>query len=175
MATQETRAIFHAYVGGLFIDSGPNAVYKWIQPLLAQYLNPRAEPLEEAMLVSEKSPPSTRTVTPPPLKKVKAEPMSVEPAPPPPPIFFGSAPPPSPGPARPPPPLQAPTMSMPRVNPLAPAQPTLPFLPLFNQTAAQRRVSVEYSAQFTGPSHAGTWVVRCIGTWCSSCLRQCRG
>ncbi|TEB38971.1 hypothetical protein FA13DRAFT_1724922 [Coprinellus micaceus] len=114
------------------------------------------------MLVSEKSPPSTRTVTPPPLKKVKAEPMSVEPAPPPPPIFFGSAPPPSPGPARPPPPLQAPTMSMPRVNPLAPAQPTLPFLPLFNQTAAQRRVSVEYSAQFTGPSHAGTWVVRCI-------------
>jgi len=47
-------------------------------------------------------------------------------------------------------------------NPLAPAQPNLPFLPLFNQTAAQRKVSVEYPAAFTGPAHAGQWNVQCV-------------
>lgn len=48
-------------------------------------------------------------------------------------------------------------------NPMAPAQPTLPFLPLFNQAAMQRRVNVEYQAEFSGPSHAGRWAVKCIG------------
>jgi hypothetical protein len=48
-------------------------------------------------------------------------------------------------------------------NPLAPAQPNVAFLPLFNQTAAQRRVTVEYPAEFSGPSHAGRWTVRCVG------------
>lgn len=48
-------------------------------------------------------------------------------------------------------------------NPLAPAQPGAAFLPLFNQTASQRRVSVDYSAEFSGPSHAGRWTVYCVG------------
>ncbi|KAF5323311.1 hypothetical protein D9611_005743 [Ephemerocybe angulata] len=164
---QETRAIFHAYVGGLYVDSGSDAVYAWIAPLIGQYLSGGGElPDGEPMVVNEMSPPPIRTQTPPPSKKVKAEPMSMSPPPippqpqPPHPIFFGSQPPPSP--VRPPSHLQAPPMGMPRPNPLAPAQPSLPFLPLFNQTAAQRRVLVEYSAQFAGPSHAGTWVVRCI-------------
>ncbi|KAF9015549.1 hypothetical protein BDQ17DRAFT_1230096 [Cyathus striatus] len=47
-------------------------------------------------------------------------------------------------------------------NPLAPAQPGLSFLPLFNQTAMQRRVTVEYLPEFCGPSHAGKWTVRCV-------------
>lgn len=72
----------------------------------------------------------------PPLKKVKAEPPSL-------PAFS------------PPPPTIA--------NPMTPAQPGLAFLPLFNQTATQRRVQVEYPASFSGPSHAGRWTVECKG------------
>ncbi|KAF9457353.1 hypothetical protein BDZ94DRAFT_1326346 [Collybia nuda] len=49
-----------------------------------------------------------------------------------------------------------------RPNPLAPAQPGLPFLPLFNQTATQRRVTVDYPAEFSGPPHAGRWTVKCV-------------
>ncbi|KAK7059141.1 hypothetical protein VNI00_001767 [Paramarasmius palmivorus] len=47
-------------------------------------------------------------------------------------------------------------------NPLSPAQPHLAFLPLFNQTATQRKVKVDYQAAFSGPSHAGKWTVQCI-------------
>ncbi|KIY70187.1 hypothetical protein CYLTODRAFT_409114 [Cylindrobasidium torrendii FP15055 ss-10] len=47
-------------------------------------------------------------------------------------------------------------------NPITPAQPGLAFLPLFNQTAAQRKVKVEYNATFSGPAHAGKWYVTCI-------------
>jgi hypothetical protein len=56
-----------------------------------------------------------------------------------------------------------PGISSMRPNPLAPATPNAPFLPLFNQTAAQRGVKVDYSAEFSGPSHAGQWTVQCIG------------
>lgn len=172
---QETRAIFHAYVGGIYIDSGAAVVYEWIAQLLGQYLTSfggQAPP--EPMVVNEKSSPPVRTQTPPPLKKVKAElvspgPPASSPPPPHPPIFFGSQPLPTPvkqTPPHMPPPMSIPMPpppSMSRTNPLAPAQPNLPFLPLFNQTAAQRRVSVEYTTQFSGPSHAGTWLVRCVG------------
>ncbi|KAF9070962.1 hypothetical protein BDP27DRAFT_1505852 [Rhodocollybia butyracea] len=41
------------------------------------------------------------------------------------------------------------------------AQPKLAFLPLFNQTATQRRVMVEYPTVFSGPSHAGAWTATC--------------
>ncbi|KAG1825751.1 uncharacterized protein BJ212DRAFT_1315897 [Suillus subaureus] len=47
-------------------------------------------------------------------------------------------------------------------NPLAPAQPHLAFLPLFNQTAHQRGVSVSYPASLVGPPHAGKWNVTCV-------------
>lgn len=50
-----------------------------------------------------------------------------------------------------------------RPNPLAPATPNAPFLPMFNQTANQRGVKVDYTAEFNGPSHAGQWTVQCIG------------
>jgi len=48
-------------------------------------------------------------------------------------------------------------------NPLAPAQPNSPFLPLFNRAASQRHAVVEYTYSFSGPSHAGLWTVNCIG------------
>ena len=77
----------------------------------------------------------------------------------------------APEPAMPPPPTPPampapPTPQMPPHNPLAPAQPaSTAFLPLFNQTANQRRVFVEYPAQFSGPPHAGRWTVKCVGTF----------
>ncbi|ESK98029.1 ribonuclease iii [Moniliophthora roreri MCA 2997] len=57
---------------------------------------------------------------------------------------------------------QAPQRKATIPNPLAPAQPYLAFLPLFNQTATQRKVKVDYQAAFTGPSHAGKWTVQCV-------------
>ncbi|KAJ7492792.1 hypothetical protein FB451DRAFT_550434 [Mycena latifolia] len=50
------------------------------------------------------------------------------------------------------------TSEKPLPNPLAPAQPNSPFLPLFNQTASQRGVAVEYAANLI----EGQWVVQCV-------------
>ncbi|KAF5352755.1 hypothetical protein D9756_006062 [Leucocoprinus leucothites] len=55
-----------------------------------------------------------------------------------------------------------PVTSTHRPNPLAPATPNAPFLPMFNQSAAQRGVKVDYSAEFEGPAHAGQWSVECL-------------
>jgi hypothetical protein len=53
-------------------------------------------------------------------------------------------------------PMNVPPLALP--NPLAPAQPDLPFLPLFNQTASQRGVTLEYPATFSD----GQWFVHCV-------------
>jgi hypothetical protein len=37
------------------------------------------------------------------------------------------------------------------------------YLPMFNQLANQRRVTVDYPAAFSGPPHAGRWSVKCLG------------
>ncbi|TFK56720.1 hypothetical protein OE88DRAFT_1730182 [Heliocybe sulcata] len=63
----------------------------------------------------------------------------------------------------PPPPPNAPPPPLPsQPNPLMPGQPSVAFLPIFNQTAAQRRHQVDYPAEFIGPSHAGSWTVKCV-------------
>jgi hypothetical protein len=36
------------------------------------------------------------------------------------------------------------------------------YLPLFNQVATQRRLVVDYPAEFAGPAHAGRWSVKCL-------------
>lgn len=121
----------------------------WIDHLLLQEnLDPK-EIYDEEPLQSVKIPPQ---------KRAKSENMSplLQPT-----IFFASQPPPSPSPPRREPPPHLPVASP--SNPLAPAQPGLPFLPLFNQAAAQRRVKVEYVSEFNGPSHAGRWTVQCVG------------
>ncbi|KAH0590930.1 hypothetical protein H2248_001043 [Termitomyces sp. 'cryptogamus'] len=162
---KETHSIFCAYVGGVYAENGLETVQEWISHLLIGQDGP---PL--GLRSSEQE--HRQPIEPPP-KKVKSE------QPPPylsTPIFFASQPPPSPPTDRQrhlPPhmhpslsiqqPLQHVPPPMPLPNPLAPAQPNLPFLPLFNQTATQRRVAVEYPAEFSGPPHAGRWTVRCIG------------
>ncbi|KAF8078788.1 hypothetical protein FPV67DRAFT_1663476 [Lyophyllum atratum] len=143
---KETRSIFHAYLGGIYAEHGIETVQEWISHLLLDQDSPSGEQMPTA---SER----LRPIEAPPPKKVKSD------QPPPyhqPPIFFASQPPPSP-----PRPRHTPSYTA-FPNPLAPAQPSLPFLPLFNQTATQRRVTVEYPAEFSGPPHAGRWNVRCI-------------
>ncbi len=126
--------MFYAYVGGVLKSSGPDAVNSWINGLLSQ------ENLIQPENVVTLDP--RLAVAKPPQKRVKSETLS------PPPQFFSMQP------ARPPPA---------RPNPLAPAQPDTAFLPLFNQEASKRRVTVEYLAEFSGKSHAGRWTVKCIG------------
>ncbi|KIK07467.1 hypothetical protein K443DRAFT_673381 [Laccaria amethystina LaAM-08-1] len=194
---QETCSIFYAYVGGIYAESGQEAVREWIDLLVqGTTIETEQEPPEPAPPFREETPPQ---------KRMKSEPLSpsTESS-----IFFASQPPsalrhlpPHMEQLRPPPQssqLQAltsshfrtlqqvqpppnarisqfqprtpppshfqtrPQQTQPQPNPLAPAQPNLPFLPLFNQTASQRRVTVEYPAEFSGPSHAGRWTVQCV-------------
>ncbi|KAF8913028.1 hypothetical protein CPB84DRAFT_1841453 [Gymnopilus junonius] len=155
-SSQEARSLFHAYVGGLYMFSGPEAVNDWISGLLEQEF-------ETVLGVSRSEVDDYPTVEVPPQKRAKSETMFIAPKTEEqqPPIFFASQPPPTPPPRQ---PFRAymPVPKPPPPNPLAPAQPNLPFLPLFNQAAAQRRVTVEYLAELTGPSHAGRWRVKCI-------------
>ncbi|EMD41938.1 hypothetical protein CERSUDRAFT_90529 [Gelatoporia subvermispora B] len=130
---RETRLLFTSYVGAVYAQNGMDVVHSWIASLI--------DPDHEPHPVSNYDPESSFSY-----KKVKTESMMNTPPPP----ATMQAPPP---PMNPPPPLP---------NPLAPAQPTAAFLPLFNQTANQRRLVVEYPAQFSGPAHAGRWTVQCI-------------
>lgn len=131
---QEMHSMFYAFVGGVFQSYGMEVVYCWIDRLLSQ--ENLIQP--ETVVTAD----AHLAVTIPPQKRVKSEASS------PPPTFFSKQP-------APPPPA--------RPNPLAPAQPDTAFLPLFNQEASKRRVTVEYLAEFSGKSHAGRWTVKCIG------------
>ncbi|KAJ7596859.1 hypothetical protein C8J56DRAFT_918517 [Mycena floridula] len=140
---ENTKRLFHAYVGGVYSEHGLPKLQTWIHRLL----NPDEE------IVGEESPAG-------PPKKMRSDsepqiqswPHQANQ------IFF----------ARQQQPVRAtPTISRPMPphmlsNPMSPAQPSLAFLPLFNQTATQRRVSVDYHAEFNGPAHAGRWTVTCI-------------
>lgn len=173
---QETRLLFQAYVGGVYKEGGLELVLHWLNGLTNDNTL-----LRSSAAINQAAQPSTRTTEfsgppqyinapkgsppPPPQKKVKSDP----------PIFTAAQPPRSSAPAQmsqfilptaypsgygqP----QYPAMASKFANPIAPAQPNLAFLPLFNQTATQRRVTVEYPAEFSGPSHAGKWTVKCVG------------
>ncbi|KAI0734672.1 ribonuclease III domain-containing protein [Fomitopsis betulina] len=132
---KEARHLFYSYVGGIYAQNGMEIVQNWIGQLVDPQFEPQAQFHESEPFNA--------------YKKVKTEAMS-----PPPPSM-----PPPPAPIYPPPPMPIPT---PTLNPLAPAQPQTAFLPLFNQTANQRRLTVEYPAQFSGPAHAGRWTVQCV-------------
>ncbi|KAJ3483127.1 hypothetical protein NLI96_g6521 [Meripilus lineatus] len=140
--SQETSRLLFTYVGAVYAQSGQKTVQNWIGALVDPHYEP-ASPNEAEMDHSYTS-----------AKKVKIDQYSSPPEPafPPPPPPPTGAPPPQP----PPPPV--PPMS----NPLAPALPQTAFLPLFNQTATQRRLPIEYPATFSGPPHAGKWSVRCL-------------
>jgi len=66
-------------------------------------------------------------------------------------------------------PQPPPPATKPPPLPPAPNQ-QISYLPLFNQTASQRRLGVEYTAQFFGPPHAGKWHVKCLGGFLPSAI-----
>ncbi|KAH9857962.1 hypothetical protein C2E23DRAFT_718683 [Lenzites betulinus] len=146
-SSEETRLLFDSYAGAVFAGAGYKAVRDWISALVDPHAPPQAQPA----LAPE-----------PDYKRVKVEPvmgagMGYSPSyypQNPQPYHYGQPPPPPP-PASAPPPL-------PMQNPLSPAQPHSAFLPLFNQTAQQRRLEVQYPAMFSGPAHAGRWTVSCL-------------
>jgi len=132
---QETKTIFSAYVGAVFASSGLGPAQEWVSVLLS------AASLES---LREEDPPT---------KKPKSEALSPK---------LPSVVPPA---ARPAGTVPVPRQSPPHLvpNPLAPAQPDLPFLPMFNQAAVQRRVQIEYPADLSGPPQNPVWTVRCVG------------
>ena len=175
---QEGRQLFCAYVGALCIQSGYNVVQDWINQLL--------EPSEKRMKndpppLSVPSPlpqqigapadigaaslarlrgqflgtptfsqPSPRASQPPPYNPANTNPFSKDNC-----SFPTSAG--TPFKPQPPPPTTKPPPLPPTPNQ------QVSFLPLFNQTASQRRLAVEYTAEFFGPPHAGKWHVKCLG------------
>ena len=160
--------MFLAYLAAVFHERGLSDVQKWIGALLRVTkvhsidigLDDFEEQAGKRVKAEEPAPGSSAipmTFTPPAPAKMAEfammkhyNPYANQPAPP------MSAPPPLP-------PQPSQPQSLFASNPLSPAQPHLAFLPLFNQTASQRGLSVEYPAIFSGPSHAGKWNVTCIG------------
>ncbi|KAG7099009.1 hypothetical protein E1B28_000893 [Marasmius oreades] len=219
---EETRLLFYAFVGGLYVGSGLDAVCDWLDLLTGSSNDIGSGGAMHTPAIDPSGPPPTyRPSTSPPQKRMRQEPLSPQstftaPSGSNSGIFFASQPPDSPSratsnsmaaynnhyggattvtaassqpqlqphhpPAQPhyqsyhqhpnvnqsfspqaymsPPAVQR--NPNPPFNPLSPAQPHLAFLPLFNQTAAQRKVKVDYQAQFSGPSHAGKWSVQCV-------------
>ena len=194
---QEGRNLFVAYVGALCIQSGYNIVQDWINQLL--------EPSEKR--VKNEPPPMS---VPSPLPQQVGAPPDISaasrarlfgqfgpgtptfsqpnprPSQPSPAFMSGTTSPSfsnngqfSPQPAgQPQPPPPPPTTKPPPLPPVPNQQ--ISYLPLFNQTASQRRLGVEYTAQFFGPPHAGKWHVKCLGklvpaatTWRLSGSRLC--
>ncbi|KAJ3771441.1 hypothetical protein EV361DRAFT_924441 [Lentinula raphanica] len=158
---EETRILFNAYVGGLYKEQGLEAVQSWLDGLTHD-----STPVKPSVTTQLSSPSSisinTNTTSagpppylnvPPPNKKAKADPPMLPASQSPsshylPPNMF-------------PKPQTQYAAPKPFSNPLSPAQPHLAFLPLFNQTAAQRRVTVDYPANCSGPPHAPRWGVQC--------------
>ncbi|KAF5374992.1 hypothetical protein D9758_000446 [Tetrapyrgos nigripes] len=182
---KETKTIFLAYMGGVHAEGGLEAVQEWVTRVLGDSHSSGVEGQRSQPQPESSGPPPymhtpARTMHPP--KRMKSEGPDAQS------MFFAHAP---SSPFRNAPTHQHMTTPTPQQmmtpgfssqhtfpqlqpqpqvfqahqnfgNPLAPAQPSMAFLPLFNQMAAQRRVSVEYPAEFSGPSHAGRWTVRCV-------------
>ncbi|SJL05570.1 uncharacterized protein ARMOST_08932 [Armillaria ostoyae] len=148
---EETNALFYAYVGGVFVNLGMDAVQEWINALIGLEGTQRPPPSHRKVKnLPAPQPPPIQPLPPPRPQFISPQPgfqFSRSPAPMP---FFSPVPM-----AKPPPPPKLP-------NPMTPAQPHLAFLPQFNEKASQRRVVVEYPAQFSGPPHAGKWTVKCV-------------
>ncbi|KAJ3989559.1 hypothetical protein F5890DRAFT_1400832 [Lentinula detonsa] len=160
---EETRILFNSYVGGLYKEQGLEAVQRWLDGLtyddtaIKPSVTTKVSPTSMQFLSTNSTagpPPYINNA--PPQKKAKADPS----------IFIAAQPLPSSSQFF-MPPTVFPTqqtqynVSKPFANPLSPAQPDLPFLPLFNQTATKRRVAVDYPANCSGPPHAPKWIIQC--------------
>jgi dsRNA-specific ribonuclease len=170
---EEGRLLFLAYLGAVFSERGLTTVQQWIGALLqlsdSVFKEGATFDLGPADFEEQSG---KRPKVKEPLQGFSTQPLqhallslstgykpthynpysqTTSSLPPPPPNI--------PPPIQPPPPKGMPNFG----NPLAPAQPHLAFLPLFNQTAIQRGLNTAYPASFSGPPHAGKWTVTCIG------------
>ncbi|TCD65654.1 hypothetical protein EIP91_002327 [Steccherinum ochraceum] len=143
---KEARHLFFSYVGAVFAQSGVQTVLNWIGSLV----DPEYEPSSPEASTMDQSFSFKKPRVEPQQPFMQQQPYAAQQTYTPDIPQFAPPPPP----ANPPPPLPQ--------NPLSPAQPQAAFLPLFNQTATQRRLSVDYPAAFSGPAHAGRWTVRCV-------------
>jgi dsRNA-specific ribonuclease len=150
---QESRTLFASFVGAVYYQHGLVECNKWIGSLLDPTVEPPAPPgapaqpikIEQSIWPNPaaiQSYPPQPTATPPPVPASDAGTSTME---------TGSEP--SLGGSLPIPP--------PYSNPASTAIPGPTFLPLVNQTANQRRMTIDYPSQFAGPAHAGQWQVRC--------------
>jgi hypothetical protein len=175
MCQQETHLLFASYVGAVFLQHGMKECNAWISRLM----EPSSEPPPLPGADAAHGGPSFDQAPPPWPSQQPYQPIA---APPPPPNMPPPPPPSFPPPPNPPPPAfassdVASSATMPSSsgysNPYAtppsfgssasdPAR--VAFLPMFNQAATQRRLIVDYPSTFTGPPHAGRWVVKCMGT-----------
>lgn len=149
---QELRTLLNAYVGAVFTQSGMGAITTWIGHLIGTDVVASSSTTDDEM--DEHEPGQA-------LKRAKNEPSSPSVPPP-------QPPPPQAAPALPPIILgyqQAqPTYPQPSYSPPASTSgSTVTYLPLFNQTCMQRKMNVEYNAEFSGPPHAGRWNIKCVG------------
>ncbi len=173
---QEIRILFNSYVGAVFVGDGYMAVRTWIERLV----DPQAQRTTHSRLSLDSEYRRAEINTRMEVNQWGQVPTEVQPPPPPPPTSVPPPPPPPTSAPPPPPPSTGAPSPLPMFNPLAstkphsaflplfntlaPAQPHSAFLPLFNQSAQQRRLEVQYPAQFSGPAHAGRWTVLCLGT-----------
>jgi dsRNA-specific ribonuclease len=127
------RRFFNTYVAALHLRSGLKVVQNWISHLI--------DPGEE---------PSSSIGSEPPESSLGST------------SHMGSPPPPTTN----PPPLPSGQPPLPAYTPPGhgqpgPAPPAQVTLALVNQTATQRGISCNYTAEQTGPPHLPTWTVRC--------------
>ncbi|KAJ8509433.1 hypothetical protein ONZ45_g8402 [Pleurotus djamor] len=134
-AEETAQTMFRAYVGAVFVHSGYDVAQDWIHQLFA--LSNDGQLRDDGQ----------------PHKKLKSDSgkLASEPEDQ---IFFGFQPK--------PPEATAQIAPRPVDNPMSPAQPSIPFLASFHQAAVRRGVSVTYSADMSGPSHACQWTVKCL-------------
>ncbi|KAJ3927887.1 MAG: hypothetical protein NXY57DRAFT_903052 [Lentinula lateritia] len=158
---EETRTLFFAYAGGIYEEQGLEPVRHWIDELTHDNTPVRSSTTTKVSARPQKLMHFTAKPTPhvhhsPPQKKVKVDSLIPVAAQSPsssllfmPPTVFPAEQP------------QYPYTTKPFSNPISPAQPHLALLSLFNQTATQRRISVEYPAVCSGPAHAPRWIIQC--------------
>ncbi|KAL0570624.1 hypothetical protein V5O48_011341 [Marasmius crinis-equi] len=188
---EETRLIFYAVAGGVYVESGLEAICDWLEQLLGGSGESKRQDHDATIQPSASSPPAIYT----PQKRIRTESPSSA-ARPIDGIFIAQQPL-----ATPPNQTQdrqsisvtaashpstnvgaaarygrhgeqqqngrrtqiAPApQSNAMYNSASPAQPPLALLHLFNQIAVQQKMKVEYRDRFTGPSHAGKWTVECV-------------
>ncbi|TDL28200.1 hypothetical protein BD410DRAFT_782169 [Rickenella mellea] len=148
---EELRTLLNAYIGAVFTQSGMGAITTWIGHLIGADTVAPSPTTDDEM--DEHEPGQTP-------KRAKNEPSSPSvPLPPPPtppaasalpPIILGYQ-------------QAQPTYPQPSYSqPVASTGNTVTYLPLFNQTCMQRKLNVEYNAEFSGPPHAGRWNIKCV-------------